>query len=177
MAFNSKMAGLEFVNEIGVEIKAQGNVSELFVGDPDLQEPARNLGAQSKQRKLAAEEQIGFDLSQYMAFELRRGDEDSADPKDLKFEVLIDALEGDNLKFKMRFDKPQMVSKGSVQDEIIGTIINSDFFSSSTSSKGIKVGYKVRTVLPRMLPGDEAVEVLAKTETAANSATSSLMTS
>lgn len=117
----------------------------------------RKPGAQKKPRKLGAEMKIGFDLSQYMAFELRRGDEDSADPKDLTFEVLIDALEGDNLKFKMRFDKPHQVSKGSVPDQIIGTIINSDFFSASDSSKGIKVGTKVRTVLPRMLPGDEAV--------------------
>ena len=41
-----------------------------------------------------------------MAFDLRRGDEDSAPTSELNFEVLIDSLEGDNLNFKMKFDRP-----------------------------------------------------------------------
>lgn len=128
-------------------------------------------------RRLGVEEQAGFDLSQYMAFEMRRGDEDSAPASELGFSVVIDSLEGDSLKFKMRFDKPASVSKGSKPDVIVGTVLDADFFSSADSSQGITVGSKINTVLPKMLPGEDTVEVLAKTETATNSATQSLMTS
>ena len=36
MAFNSGMAGLEFINEIGMEVSTTGSVSELFAGDDEV---------------------------------------------------------------------------------------------------------------------------------------------
>ena len=60
---------------------------------------------------------------------------------------------------------------------IIGTVLDDEFFSSSTSSAGIVKGSKVKTVLPKMLPGEDAVEVLATTEEATSNTTQGLMTS
>ena len=112
MAFDKGMAGLEFINEIGAKVGAKGSISEIFADedDSDLDEENQEGSvidkASQKGRRLAEETQIGFDLSQYMAFDLRRGDEDSAPAAELNFEVLIDSLEGDNLNFKMKFDNP-----------------------------------------------------------------------
>lgn len=36
MAFNSGMAGLEFINEIGMEVSTKGSVSDLFAGDDEV---------------------------------------------------------------------------------------------------------------------------------------------
>ena len=70
-----------------------------------------------------------------------------------------------------------MVSIGSKPDVIIGTVLDDDFFSSSTSSKGISKGSKITTVLPKMLPGEDTVEVLATTEEATSNTTQGLLIS
>ena len=78
MAFNSGMAGLEFINEIGASVGAKGAISELFADEEDDDEETSIEEKKVRRRLQEAEQEIGFDLSQYMAFDLRRGDEDSA---------------------------------------------------------------------------------------------------
>ena len=56
---------------------------------------------------------IGFNLNNYMTFELRRGDEDSAQNDDLTFDVLVDRIESEMIYFRVKFDKPTAVSQGS----------------------------------------------------------------
>lgn len=90
-----------------------------------------------------------------MAFELRRGDETSAEPSQLGFEVLIDELADDKLYFKLRFENPTMVSIGLINDVVVGTILDETFFCSEESSKRIERGTEVRNVLPKMIPGEE----------------------
>ena len=43
---------------------------------------------------------IGFELDQMIAFELRRGDEDSAPVEYLNFNVIVEGLIGDELIMK-----------------------------------------------------------------------------
>ena len=64
-----------------------------------------------------------------IAFELRRGDEDSAPPNDLNFSVKVNDLVGSELSMKFEFEKPEKISIGSDQDVIIAEIVNADFFS------------------------------------------------
>ena len=48
-----------------------------------------------------------------MTFELRRGDEDSAQNDDLSFDVIIDRIESEMIYFRVKFEKPTAVSQGS----------------------------------------------------------------
>ena len=48
-----------------------------------------------------------------MAFELRRGDEDSADAEYLSFNVSVNTLVSDELVMKFNFDHPEKLSTGS----------------------------------------------------------------
>ena len=75
----------------------------------------------------------GFDLGKYITFELRRGDEDSADADKLNFDIVIDDVSDDRMYFKMEFENPKMVSIGSKKDIVVGTIQNEDFFCSADS--------------------------------------------
>ena len=45
-----------------------------------------------------------FELSNYLTFEVRRGDEDSADIEDLSFNVKSIKVENDMLHFKLIFE-------------------------------------------------------------------------
>jgi hypothetical protein len=54
-------------------------------------------------RTLSSNIPKNFDLSEYMAFELKRGDEDSAKPKFLGFNVKVARLEGSSVRFKLKF--------------------------------------------------------------------------
>ena len=54
-----------------------------------------------------------FDLSEVVAFELRRGDEDSAEAEYLTFNVNVETLASDELIMKLIFDHPEKVSIGS----------------------------------------------------------------
>ena len=58
------------------------------------------------------EDSDNFELSQYIKFELRRGDENSAPASDLQFEVSIQKKEDTELFLKVEFEKPDMVSMG-----------------------------------------------------------------
>ena len=64
---------------------------------------------------------------------MRRGDESSAQPKMLGFEVFINELADDKLYFKTRFEYPTMVSQGLVNDILVGTILDETFFCSEDS--------------------------------------------
>ena len=89
------------------------------------------------ERKLQASqadsEQKGFDLNEYMAFELRRGNETPAEPDQLNFEVLMAEVKVDQLSLKLKFENPTMVSIGLEQDEVVGTVIDESFFASENS--------------------------------------------
>ena len=84
------------------------------------------------------ESSSGFDLSQYIAFELRRGDESSGEPEKLAFDVSIDDLEGDKLYFKLKFENPTLVSTGLIKDVMVGTILDETFFCSDDSPTTIE---------------------------------------
>ena len=60
-----------------------------------------------------SEERDDFELANFLRFKLERGGEDSAAPEDLNFKVKSDGVEGDELKFKFDFEKPEMVSIGA----------------------------------------------------------------
>ena len=45
-----------------------------------------------------------FDLHEIIAFEMRRGGDDSAPASDLKFRTTVQGLEGDELKMKFNFE-------------------------------------------------------------------------
>ena len=89
-------------------------------------------------------------MNKYIAFEIRRGDEDSAKPINLKFEVLVKDIEGDKLKFKLRFENPTMVSQGSYSDILVATILDESFFCSEDSAETIPMGTEIITVLPQL---------------------------
>ena len=48
-----------------------------------------------------------------IAFELRRGGEDSAPPEFLNFKVIVMDLIGDELRMKFEFEHPDKISIGS----------------------------------------------------------------
>ena len=64
-----------------------------------------------------------------IAFELRRGDEDSAPAEFLNFKVIVKDLIGDELNMKFEFENPDKISIGSQPDAVIAEITNADFFS------------------------------------------------
>lgn len=68
-----------------------------------------------------------------MSFELRRGHEDSARVDELKFEVLMEEVTGDEILFKALFENPRKVSIGSELDVIVATILDVSFFSDTNS--------------------------------------------
>ena len=122
------------ITQIGIVVKASGTVSELFADeeiDPSQDfSDSLNFGRRQLQ---SVSNSSGFDLSKYITFELRRGDEDSADAEQLKFDVIIDDVSDDKMFFKMEFENPKMVSIGSKKDMVVGTIQNEDFFCSADS--------------------------------------------
>ena len=58
----------------------------------------------------ADEVSSGFDLSNYMLFELVRGSENSSNPELLDFFVYVDYIEDDRFYFKIKFENPTAVS-------------------------------------------------------------------
>ncbi len=71
-----------------------------------------------------------FDLSQYLKFEVQRGDEDSADSEELSFNVVSKELKNDFLYFDLEFENPTKVSTGSQKDVMVVTIEDDAFFMS-----------------------------------------------
>ena len=88
-----------------------------------------------------------------MAFELKRGAEDSAPPEQLQFSIFVNDLDNDSLYLQTEFENPTMVSIGSKKDVIEATILDISFFCSSDSDATIEIGTLIKFVLPRMLPG------------------------
>ena len=119
------MLGMEFLRSLNVELQSEGQVSELFA---DEEGPVGDGYRRRFRRRLNADT-MNFDLSEEMAFELRRGDEDSAQLEDLYFTVNVPKIDGDELKIKFEFEHPEKVSIGSLPDVIIAEVINADFFS------------------------------------------------
>ena len=79
----------------------------------------------SKQTKQA----VAFELAQIIAFELRRGGEDSAPVEYLNFDAVVKDLIGDELIMKFEFEHADKISIGSQSGVIIAEITNADFFS------------------------------------------------
>ena len=74
-------------------------------------------------------------MGEVIVFELRRGYEDSASVADLKFTVSVPKIDGDELKMKFKFEKPEKVSIGSAPDVIIAEIVNAEFFSQADGTQ------------------------------------------
>ena len=79
-------------------------------------------------------------MSNFLKFEIQRGDEDSADVENLGFYVLSAGLENNLLKFELEFDDPQQISIGTLKDVMITTIVDGSFFSSSENGLSIEPG-------------------------------------
>ena len=79
-------------------------------------------------------------MSNFLTFEIQRGDEDSANIEDLGFYVLSAGLENNLLKFELEFDDPQQISIGTLKDVMITTIVDGSFFSSSDNGLPIEPG-------------------------------------
>ena len=99
---------------------------------------------------------------------IRRGDTDSAEQIQLDFEVFIDKLEGDQLFFKMKFVNPSLVSTGTLPDMLVATILDETFFCSGDKPATITAGTELKSVLPRLLPGEEFETTLQTTESTAD---------
>ena len=110
------------------------------------------------------EEAIGsdsFNLEDYMAFELRRGDQFAADPKDLSFDVVVKRKISDELEFKIDFENPYMVSTGQHNDILVCEIKDDPFFSRVDEPVNVKPGTQVKYTLPQML-NDDFIENVAQ---------------
>lgn len=83
-----------------------------------------------------------------------RGDELSAATSELGFEVSIEEITGDTMYFKLHFENPTRVSIGSVQDVLVATIEDEEFFCSNDSPQAIPEGTTIETKLPQLLPGE-----------------------
>ena len=59
---------------------------------------------------------VDFDLSKFLKFEVQRGGEDSASAEQLRFNVSSNGVENDLLIFMIKFDEPDFVSIGSIQE-------------------------------------------------------------
>lgn len=112
----------------------------------------------------------GFNLGEYIAFELYRGDEYSAPASELGFEVTIDDIANDRLYFKMRFENPSSVSLGMQSDVMVATILDETFFCSTDSPMSIARGTQILTYLPRLLPGDSEAFLDAASDSIENAA-------
>ena len=135
--FNSDLLGLLFVEKMGVEMKTSGHISHLFAdekGPVKIMKKEQKVGMkeavmESEGRRLVDEPEMIFNLNEVVAFELRRGDEDSADAEYLSFNVGVEKLVSDELVMKLDFDHPEKVSTGSQPDFVICEIRDAYFFS------------------------------------------------
>ena len=59
-----------------------------------------------------------------MAFEVRRGDDDSANPESLAFTASVEDLTAETLKFRVKFENPEMVSIGTTNDILVSTVVD-----------------------------------------------------
>lgn len=75
----------------------------------------------------------------------------------LAFDAIVDKLDESNLYFKLKFENPLMVSIGSQKDILVGVILSESFFCSQDSYLTVKKGTELRTVLPKMIAGEEVV--------------------
>lgn len=93
-----------------------------------------------KSKDNTKENETIFDLSKIIAFELRRGDDDAAPPKDLDFLVSVDRRDSKEIHMKIKFDNPGSVSTGSKPDVVVAEIRDAYFFSSTDGPSLIKKG-------------------------------------
>ena len=122
---------------MGVEMKTSGHISHLFAdekGPVKIMKKEQRVGMneavmESEGRRLVDEPEMIFNLNEVVAFELRRGDEDSADDEYLSFKVGVDKLMSDELVIKLDFDHPEKLSTGSQPDFVICEIRDAYFFS------------------------------------------------
>ena len=81
-----------------------------------------------------------FNLEDYLAFELRRGDEYAAPHRDLEFDVTVQRKLHDELELKLDFKNPSMVSRGRKNDVLIVEVQDNSFFSKTNSPVKVKPG-------------------------------------
>ena len=118
----------------------------------------------------------GFDLSEYIAFELYRGDEYAADSDVLSFVVTIAEIAEDRLYFKMKFDNPSSVSIGMEKDIIAAKVIDETFFSGTDSPNAIEQGTQILTNLPKLIPSEEIEEFLEAAASSIENTAQTMMT-
>ena len=121
------------------------------------------------------EDDGGFQLSNYLKFEIQSGGEDSAKSEQLAFTVMSAGLENSLLMFKLDFENPLLVSMGSNKDKMIATIVDGSFFSSSENGLPIEPGFTIEQLLPKMLPGEEFEAALQTAQTSVERATNTLV--
>ena len=86
-------------------------------------------------------------------------------------------MEGDELYLKIKFENPTKVSSGSKKDMLVATVEDISFFCSADSESTIELGYKIKSKLPRMLPGENIEAILETTSASMKFSTNSLMAS
>ena len=90
-----------------------------------------------------------FSLANYLDFSIERGAEDSADPKDLDFEIMSANLDESFLVMKVQFKKPLLVSIGSKKDVMLAEVVNGQFFSTEEDGVPIPDGTTFNATLPK----------------------------
>ena len=110
--FNAELAGPAFMDELNKGLSTEGRNSGITweeeeenrdkldkIMDEIFNRKKRNL------RGLSASSG-GFELSNFMTFELYRGGEDSATNEELGYEVVSTGIKDNKLGFKFTFDQP-----------------------------------------------------------------------
>lgn len=108
----------------------------------------------------ASEEDLSFDLSSYLLFELVRGSENSAPLSQLNFRVDSTSIEGSILHFKANFDSPLDVSIGDEKDKLIISVNDTTFFSNRITGSHIAEGSETSIILPKMLANGEMAAIM-----------------
>ena len=102
------------------------------------------MNAEPATRRLLTSEEdsneVVFDLGDAIAFELRRGDDDSAVIEDLNFFVSVERRDSDEMAMKIDFENPGQVSIGTKPDAIVAEITDAYFFSKVDEPALIKQG-------------------------------------
>jgi hypothetical protein len=108
-------------------------------------------------------------MSKYLTFTLMRGGEDSAPVEDLNFNVRSDGVDGDQLKFKFDFEKPDAVSIGSEPDRMKVSVVDPSFFAAANSGKELEP-YDIISILPRQFGSEAVAKAMRVTKTGVETA-------
>ena len=111
LLFSNEMLGLTYLLPLKVQMRSRGSISKLYADEAGPVSPPPKVQPESKKqaRRLEGSDVANvyqFELSDFLLFELRRGDENSAPVQDLNFSVLVERKETDELFMKVEFEKP-----------------------------------------------------------------------